>query len=127
MARLAPLLLLLAGCGGNMTVRGDWSGDCLLETTGGPRRVPFRLELSSQARGQVLGTGSYEFNGYRFTGDVKGQVDGDGLIFDLVGIYKGYTVTLSGDGELEDNGDIEGDCTFFDLEGNLDMEPAVQD
>ena len=50
------------------------------------------------------------------------MVDGDEVSFDLAGIYGGYTVTLSGAGDLQNDGDVEGVCAFFELEGELDME-----
>ena len=75
-----------------------------------------------QAGGRFTGTGSYEYDGYQFQGDAGGVVDGDEVSFDLAGIYGGYTVTLSGAGDLQNDGDVEGVCAFFELEGELDME-----
>jgi len=118
-----PLLLSsLGGCAGDARLRGEWSGDCLLETVDGPRRLPFELAIDAQRQGVFSGTGAFEYDGYTFQGDVDGTVDGAQVIFDLVGIYGGYTVTMAADAELEDNGDVEGDCSFFELTGDLDMD-----
>lgn len=121
--RPSPMLLLalLAGCG-DVQMKDSWSGDCILSTEDGLRRVPFQLEITAQAGGRFTGTGSYEYDGYQFQGDAGGVVDGDEVSFDLAGIYGGYTVTLSGAGDLQNDGDVEGVCAFFELEGELDME-----
>lgn len=126
MSRPAALLLLsalaLPACEGDVRLRGEWSGACILDTDLGLRQLPFTLDITAQQQGRISGTGTYQYDGYEFAGDVDGTVEGNDVLFDLVGIYGGYTVTLMGDGELEDNGDVEGDCGFFDLPGELDME-----
>ena len=119
---LAAGLSVVAGCGGNARVVGDWAGDCLLETDAGRRRVPYTVSFGSQWQGELLGTGGYVYDGFIFEGDLRGTVEGSTVAFDLVGIESGYTVTLEATGDLQDNDDIEGTCSFFDFSGRFDME-----
>lgn len=115
-------LVATAGCSNGVRVVGKWAGDCLLDTNAGRRRVPYTVSFTSQWQGELLGTGGYVYEGFVFEGDLRGTVDGTSVAFDLVGIERGYTVTLEATGDVQDNEDIEGECRFFDLEGRFDME-----
>lgn len=115
-------VVVLSGCTNGVRIIGDWAGDCVLSTPSGARRVPYEIQVTSQWKGELLGTGAYVYDGYVFEGDLRGAVEGRDVGFDLVGIYGGYTVTLEASGSVQDTLDIEGDCVFFDLEGEFDME-----
>jgi hypothetical protein len=52
-----------------------------------------------------------------------GSRDGDKVAMDLEGLYGGYVITLSVDGDLRGNDDkVVGDCDFFDNAGEFSME-----
>lgn len=113
--------LLLGGCGKSLL--GNWRGTCIVPTDGGDMPVDFMLDVDAEKGDKVHGDGWFDYDGYRFRGDMGGTRDGDKVAMDLEGLYGGYVITLSVDGDLRGNDDkVVGDCDFFDNAGEFSME-----
>jgi hypothetical protein len=119
-AVLAPLGL--AGCGPGL-VGDTFVGDCLLFDRGAdPVELPVRLTFVRDIGGELLGEGRYGWEGNEFKGEVDGELVGDDVTAELAGVSGGYTVTMFIEAEWDGEDEIEGACTFFESEGDLEVE-----
>lgn len=124
---LAAFTVLAVGC--SSPYAGEWSGDC--DPGGSTTDLPVTLDLADDKGSTLTGVGTFVYNDYTFEGEADGRVvDDDVLELDIIGVYGGYTITVSLEGEL-DLDSIEGSCTFTDqdtlYEGDLELEQKVEE
>ncbi len=122
MLRWLPLLLLpLTACG--QSLLGQWQGVCVVPTETGDLDVDFLMDVDAEKGTELHGDGWFAYEGFRFAGEMEGSRKADAVVMDLEGIYGGYTITLTVDGDLRGNDDkVVGACDFFDTAGTFVME-----
>ena len=119
MNRLSPILMLLVGCGSlSPSAVGQWSGSCTLEDI--EDAVGFELDVYEEDQGEVRGEGMFFYNGYEFSGKVRGIRADKSIELELEGVSSGNATRLEIFGNIVDNA-VRGECSLHGVSGSLQM------
>jgi len=82
--------------------------------------VGFELDVFEEDKGQVRGEGLFVYNGYEFSGKVRGVRADDSVELELEGSSAGNATRLEIFGDIVDNA-IRGACSLYGVSGSLQM------